>query len=129
MARASVLRSDWDFDVARGPDWLLVQPRRLGTRSPGAPSFAEHVWALLEQHFTHRLVLEMGDFEELDSDLISELLRLYKRIYTHDGVMRLCGVSETGEDELRACRLEGHFPRYRNREDAVMGHPHPRQPR
>ncbi|MEX0675845.1 MAG: STAS domain-containing protein [Pirellulales bacterium] len=129
MARASIVRSDWDFNVERGPDWLLVRPRRLGHRDRGALTFANQVWALLEQNFTHRLVLEMGDVDPLDSDLVSELLRLYKRIHTHDGVMRLCGLSDTGEEVLRECRLEGQFPRYRNREEAVMGQSHPRQPR
>ena len=129
MAQASIVGGDWDFQVTRGPDWLLVRPRRTAQRHPGGPSFAESVWALLEQHFTHRLVLEMGDVDQLDSDMISELLRLYKRICTHDGVMRLCGLSETGKRELLACRLEGHFPPYRNREAAVMADRQPRQPR
>jgi anti-anti-sigma factor len=129
MAQASLSRCGWDFEVERGPDWLFVRPRRLGATAADAMDFAEQVWALLEQHLTHRLVLELGDIELLDSHLVGQLIWLYKRIHTHDGMMRVCELSETNEDVLRTCRLEGHFPQYRNREDAVMGHSHPRQPR
>jgi len=128
MAQASLARG-WDFDVQRGPDWLFVRPRCLGSSALDARPFAEQVWMLLEQHFAHRLVLEMGDVDHLDSHLVGQLLLLYKRIHTHDGMMRICGLSAPNDDVLRTCRLEGHFPSFRNRADAVMGHCYPRQPR
>jgi anti-anti-sigma factor len=92
-------------------------------------SFAEQVWSLLEQQFTHRLVLEMGEVDRLDSELIGQLVWLYKRIHTHDGMMRICGLSPLAQEVLETCRLGGHFPHYDSREDAVMGHAQPRQPR
>ena len=127
MAQASVLRGDWDFEVDRGPDWLFVRPFRLGAR--GGAKFAEQVWSILEQHFTHRVVLELDHVDELDSHLISQLLLLKKRIVSADGMMRLAGLSDCNEEVLWACGLDGCFPSYRNREDAVMGHAHPKQPR
>jgi anti-anti-sigma regulatory factor len=128
MAQASVLRGDWDFEVERGPDWLFVQPRRLGAPGNGL-KFAEQVWSLLEQHFTHRVVLELDHLDELNSHLIGQLLLLKKRIVSADGMLRLSGLSDCNEDVLSACGLESCFPRYRNREDAVMGHALPKQPR
>jgi anti-anti-sigma factor len=129
MAQASLTRHRWHFEVERGPDWLFVRPRRLKTRVRNAPPFAEQVWTLLEQHFSHRLVLEMGDIDELDSDLAGQLVWLYKRIHTHDGILRVCELSPNCAEVLHACSLEDHFAHYGNREEAVMGHAHPRQPR
>jgi anti-anti-sigma regulatory factor len=133
MAQATIVGSGWDFEVDRGPDWLFVRPRRLsevdGNLPGSAANFAEQVWTLLEQQFTHRLVLEFSEIDRLNSELIGQLVWLHKRIHTHDGLMRVCGLTEAHEDVLHACRLGGHFPRYETREDAVMGHAHPRQPR
>lgn len=127
MAQLSLARA-WHFDVERGPDWLFVRPRPAGAGND-QPAFAEQVWSLLEQHFTHRLVLELGGIDFLDSHLVGQLVWLHKRVHTHDGLMRICELSEHSEDVLHACRLDSHFPVYRNREDAVMGHAHPRHPR
>jgi len=134
MAQATIVGSGWDFEVERGPDWLFVRPRRLSANGslPGddcAAKFAEQVWTLLEQQFTHRLVLELGEIDRLTSELVGQLICLHKRIHTHDGLMRVCELTAAHRDVLHACCLDGHFPRYETREDAVMGHAHPRQPR
>jgi anti-sigma B factor antagonist len=127
MAQASLLRHGWNFEVERGPDWLFVRPHKLKSRAPNEPPFAEQVWALLEQHLTHRLVLEMRDVDEVDAELADQFVWLYKRIHTHDGIMRVCELSPGCEEVLHACASEGHFGHYCNREEAVMGQP--RQPR
>ncbi len=123
------LARGWDLDVERGPDWLFVRPRRLSRTAQRSPAFAEQIWSILQQNFTHRLVLEMGDFDRLDSHLIGELLWLYERIHSHDGTMRICGLSSSNQDLLHQCRLDDHFPPYRDRAEAVMGHARPAQPR
>lgn len=128
MAQASVVGGGWDFEVERGPDWLFVRPRRVDAAGGENIPFAEQVWSLLEQQFTHRLVLEMGDVAFLDSELIGQLVWLYKRIHTHDGLMRVCELSDHNEETLSSCRLDGRLPSYPTREDAVMGHS-PKQPR
>ncbi len=129
MAQATIVGSGWDFEVERGPDWLFVRPRRLPAGNNRAAALAEQIWTLLERQFTNRLVLDMGDVDHLDSELVSQFVWLRKQIHTHDGLMRVCGLSDDHEDVLQACGLCGSFPRYRTREDAVMGHTHPRQPR
>jgi anti-anti-sigma regulatory factor len=127
MAQATIARSGWDFEVERGPDWLFVRPRKIGDGS--AASFAEQVGALLDQQFTHRLVLELGDVGQFTSELADQLIGLHKRIQLQDGLMRVCELTEVQEDVLHARCSESHFSRYRTREDAVMGHARPRQPR
>jgi len=121
MAQASVVGSGWDFEVERGPDWLFVRPRRVEPTLGDSSTFAEQVWSLLEQQFTHRLVLEMTDVTYLDSQLIGQLVWLYKRLHAHDGLMRICGLSESNQHVLNICRLDGRLPSFRSREDAVMG--------
>jgi anti-anti-sigma factor len=129
MAQASIVRTDWDFEVERGPGWLFVRPRRSDSSHADPRSFAEHVWELLQQHFTHRLVLELSGVDLLDSHLVTQLLWLAKRIAAQGGVIRLSELSAENEEVLRACGLEAQFPLYRNRADAVMCCSQPRQPR
>jgi hypothetical protein len=125
MAQATIARSSWDFEVERGPDWLFVRPRKSG--EPSAAKFAEQVWSLLDQQFTHRLVLELGDIGALTGELDNQLAWLHTRIHTHEGLMRVCELSEAHETVLRESSLDGLFARYRSREDAVMGHAQARQ--
>lgn len=128
MAQASLVSSGWEFEVDRGPDWLFVRPRRVSNEF-GSANFAEQVWSLLEQHFTHRLVLELSELDYLNSELIGQLVWLYKRVHTHDGLLRICQLSDAQDEVLHISRLGGYFPRFRSREDAVMGNALPRQPR
>ncbi len=116
-----------DFEVDRGPDWLLVKIKHLAD-SADTP-LARNLWSLLEQHFTYRLVLEMDEVDMLDSHLIGQLLALGKRIQDRDGILRLCGLSEHNQQMLDTCRLSNHFLSYRNREEAVLGPGRPHNPR
>ncbi len=84
---------------------------------------------MLEQSMTHRLVLEMGDIVRLDKSLIDQIEWLHKRIQSHDGVMRICGLSPSNKELLHNFGLAGHFPHYRDREEAVMGQASPGKPR
>ena len=119
----------WDLQIERGPDWLFVRPHRPAGNALETPDLAEQVWTLLEQNFTHRLVLELDDIGHLNSHLVGQLVWLYKRIRTHDGTLRICGLSSRNEEVLRLCRLDGRFPLFETREDAVMGYSRPAQPR
>src|SRR3990172_13439935 len=113
-----------ELDVERGPDWLLVRVRNLDLLESEAPALAEHLWSLLQQHFTYRLVLELDGVQMLNSYLIGQLIQLYRRIEEHDGVLRLCGLSPYNRQVLHACRLDDRLLPYGDREEAVMGRPH-----
>ena len=116
------------LDVERGPDWLLVRVKNLDPAEPETP-LAEELWSLLQQHFTYRLVLELDEVPVLNSHLIGQLAQLCQRIEEHDGVLRVCGLSPGNCQVLHACRLDEQLLPYRDRQDAVMGCPYPRQPR
>jgi anti-anti-sigma factor len=118
----------WDLDVQRGPDWLFVRPQCPTHDAVDDPQLAAQIWALLEQNFTHRLVLELDRLELLQSHLIGQLIWLYKRIHSQGGMMRICGLSRERWEVLRISQLQDRFPYYADRESAVMGH-RPSQPR
>jgi anti-anti-sigma factor len=123
-----VLSPGWELDVERGPDWLIVTLHSDGAAEGSNPPLAQTVWSLLEQHFTYRVVLDLGQLSLMSTALIGQLVRLQKRICTHDGTLRLCGLSDHNLMVLRTCRLDGYFPIYCDREGAVMGDS-PRLPR
>jgi len=121
------LAPEWSLEIDRGPDWLFIRPLPPNHRDGEAP-LAEMVWKKLEQCFCYRVVLELDGIDYLRSWMIGELVRLHKRVTTHGGMLRLCGVSKNAETVLRICQLGDRFPAYRTRTDAVMGH-RPQQPR
>ena len=123
------IASGWKLDVERGPDWLLVKVKDLNSQASGRVTLADNLWEMLQRHFTYRLVLEMDQVSVLDSHLIGQLMRLYKRIRRHSGVMRLCGLSPYNLHVLETCRLNDRLVTFHNREEAVMGRCHSPQPK
>jgi len=124
-----LLSPGWTLGVDRGPDWLIVSVHADDGAAWVSPPLAAHVWALAEQHFTYRVVVDLTDLPMLPTSLIGELVRLQKRICMHDGVLRLCGLSEHNRDVLHSCRLDGYFPSFHDRNEAVMGQFVPAKPR
>ena len=124
-----VVAPGWKLDVERGPDWLLVRIESSKVTGTNLPPLEDALWALLQRHFTYRLVLELDQVRVLNSYLIGQLVKLYKRIREHDGVMRLCGLSPYNLQALRTCRLDEQFLPYHDRQEAVMGCCRPPQPR
>jgi anti-anti-sigma factor len=121
--------SGCDLDVERGPDWLLVRVKKLDAGESACPPLAEQIWHLMEQHFTHRLVLELDQVPMLGSKVIGELIQLYRLIAEHDGVMRLCSLSPYNREALHQCRLDERLPAYEDPREAVLGSAAPRLPR
>ena len=114
-----------NLDVDRGPDWIFVRVNPPETTSEqadaDAPQLAEAVWALLEQNFIYRCVLELDRIQLLRSYMVGQLIMLTKRIHSHGGVLRICGLSAANEEVLRCCQIADQLPNYRDRGDAVMG--------
>ena len=122
------LSPGWTIDVDRGPDWLFV---RLSPERPSVPdnaAIAEPLWQLMQQHFAHRIVLELDDVLMMHSWLVGELIRLHKRVESQAGLMRLCGLSDINQQVLKSLSIADRFPQYDTREAAVMGN-RPMQPR
>jgi anti-anti-sigma factor len=113
--------SDCEFDVDRGPDWLLIRVRKWEPGDMESSPLAEQVWRLMEQHLMHRLVLELDQVPMLNSRMIGQLIKLYRRISECEGVMRLCGLTQRNRDLMHQCRLDERLPPYQDRQDAVLG--------
>ena len=121
--------SGWELDVERGPNWLFVKVKGPKEANGDAFSLAERVWTLLQEHLADRLILELDDVGLFNSSLLGQLVLLHKRIGSHGGVMRLCGLSPHNQAVLHCCRLDERFSCYPTREEAVRGSCQPRQPR
>lgn len=111
----------WTMDLDRGPDWLFVRLRPPRHGDTHEVAMAEALWEMMDQSFTHRLVLEMDDVWLLRSWMIGELVKLHKRVATSGGLLRLCGLNDDNQEVLRLCRLDDRFPQYGCRSDAVRG--------
>src|SRR6187399_93345 len=116
------LAQEWAIDIDRGPDWLFIRLRPPHEGGGDEIPLAEMIWEKLEQSFCHRVVLELDEVQFLRSWMVGQLVRLHKRVSTHEGMLRICGLSQQNFDVLRICRLADRFPNYRNRTDAVMGY-------
>lgn len=119
----------WGLDVDRGPNCLLVKIRRPRGRAGDAPPLAEVLWAILEQHFTYRLVVELDQIKTLDDEILGQLLLLHDRIAEHGGLMRICGLSPRGRRLLLDRQLDDRLVPYQDREEAVMASTILRHPR
>jgi anti-anti-sigma factor len=115
------------LDVERGPDWIFIRVNPPEGTWDEAPPLADAIWAILEQSFVYRVVLELDQIRLLRSCIIGQLVMLAKRVHAHDGLLRVCGLSSHNHEVLMASRLNAILPNYRDREEAVMAsRPHPR---
>ena len=124
-----MIACDWELDIERGPNWLLVKVGAPLGKPCEMPPLGDTLRSLMEEHFTYRLVLELDQMGVLDDGLIQELLELHQRISANGGVMRLSGLSSLNGKLLQSRGLDGRLPSYRNRLDAVFGSYRPGQPR
>jgi anti-anti-sigma factor len=104
--------------IERGPDWLIVQ---LSADDGPYDNMADRLWALLNQHFVYRLVLEMEDIDFFPSQLMGQLVMLHKRVLKRGGALRLCGLSSECQQALHICRLDQALPNFACRADAIYG--------
>jgi len=111
----------WSLAVDRGPDWLFVRPIPLQHGDTEEVELAEAIWELCEQHLTYRVVLEFEEVAMLRSWLVGQLVLLKKRLCSHEGLLRICHLSDNNQMVLKICRLDAHFPQYQDRCAAVMG--------
>ena len=119
-----------ELDVDRGPDWLMVKVHSASRESQACAQLADLLWSLMEQHLTHRIVLELQEVKSLNKQWIEQLLELHDRICHHGGVMRVCGLSPQSQRLLLQRQLTASDPiiPYEDRENAILGHT-PRPPK
>lgn len=119
----------WELAVQRGPDWVCVHVQSDADAAVDEPPLADRLWALLEQHSTYRLLLDLDDVDEIDDYLIGELLQVHHRVRARGGVMRLCSTTGQHGFALRARGLDDLFVLYRSRDEAMHTAWRPERPR
>jgi anti-anti-sigma factor len=113
-------KNGWSADVDRGPDWLMVRLHAPRSRSGDGFGLADDLWSLLRGHLVRRMVLELDDIDRMRSGVVGQLVALQQRVSSEGGLLRICGLSDENQDVLRACRLDGRFPNYHDRREAIM---------
>ena len=111
---------DWELEVDRDFNWLLVKVKTPGGSVWEMPSLADELRPLLEENSTNQLLLELSEIDVLSSGIIGQLLTLDRWIRAHQGEMRLCGLSPHNREVLRRCRLDGYLHTYYDRWEAVV---------
>jgi hypothetical protein len=120
----------WELDVDRGPDCLLITVREPSRAAECFAPLDEVLWSILDQHFTYRLVLELGQLRSLNREIVAQLLALHDRISAHGGLMRVCGLSSRNRRLLLEREGDdGRLVPYHDLEEAVMVSVAPRRPR
>ena len=111
----------YQFDIDRGPNWLLVGIRRATQGGAGLEAFATHIQSLLEQHLTNRLVVDLHRAGTVTEILAEQLAETRDWLMERGGVMRICGPSPQQREILERHGLGERFVAYRNRAEAVQG--------
>jgi hypothetical protein len=121
LRRSAMLELDQGFEleIGRGPGSLSVKVNKLRRDTSNPPPLAESLWALLEQHFTYRMLLDLGAVKEMDDYLVDQMFQLSKRVHEHDGTLHICGLSERNQQVLRDGCHEEAVSCYRNSEEAT----------
>ena len=114
-------RGGWGLRVERGPDWLFV---RLEAATPetvpaARADLAESIWAMLQEHRAHRLVLELDGVEAVADRLVDVITKLGGRLREDGGLLRVCGLSQPNASRLRSCRGIEDVPLFDSRSDAI----------
>ncbi|MFZ2146535.1 MAG: STAS domain-containing protein [Sedimentisphaerales bacterium] len=65
------------------------------------------------------LILDFGNVQFLSSTVLGLLIRLSKRIYEHDGQLRLCNINPKIYEIFKITRLTKTFDIYKDVESAV----------
>jgi anti-anti-sigma factor len=120
--------TSWQIEVERGPSWLILHAHHDDAGLDDVSALTEIVWSISSAHLIYRVVLELDELETMPSHLIGQLVLLQKRLQTHGGVLRLCGLSDQCQQALKTCRLEDNLKSYPTRQCAVNAF-RPVQPR
>ena len=79
----------------------------------------DSIMSVVEQAERIKLILDFGNVQFLSSAVLGLLIRLSKRIYEHDGQLRLCNINPKIYEIFKITRLTKSFDIYKDVESAV----------
>ncbi|TWU00083.1 hypothetical protein Pla108_10270 [Botrimarina colliarenosi] len=99
-------------------DWLGV---RLHPPAGGGQwQLAEGLWREIHRRGALQVVLEMDEITFFSSALMSELVRVHKRVAMAGGRLRLSGLQKHPHEALHLMRLDEVLPIFRSRDEAIQ---------
>jgi anti-sigma B factor antagonist len=81
----------------------------------------ESIMSVIEQAERINLILDFGNVRFLSSAVLGLLIRISKRVYEHDGQLRLCSINPKIYEIFKITRLTKTFDIYNNIESAMEG--------
>ncbi len=79
----------------------------------------ESIMGILEQAERIRLVLDFSNVKFLSSAVLGLLIRVSKKVYEQDGLLRLCNISPRIYEIFKITRLTKIFDIYPDKEEAL----------
>ena len=79
----------------------------------------ESIMSVIEQAEQINLILDFGNVRFLSSAVLGLLIRISKRIYEHDGQLRLCNINPKIYEIFKITRLTKTFDIYKDVESAT----------
>lgn len=84
-------------------------------------SVQESIMSVIEQVGRINLVLDFRNVQFLSSAVLGFLIRISKKIYEHDGQLRLCNISPKIHEIFKITRLTKIFDIHEDVESAIEG--------
>jgi anti-anti-sigma factor len=109
------------FEVEREGDTLIVTPAvdLCETEYAEIEEGGKEILELLRRSYGRNLVLDFHRTDYYGSSALGFLVRLWKRVRTQGGKMALCCLSDHERDILAATGLDGVWPVYASRDEAL----------
>jgi anti-anti-sigma regulatory factor len=121
------LSDGWYAEIEHAREWLCLRLREPFSSSPVC-QLAEQIRRLLDRECARHLVLEMDQVLHLTGRLLRQIQLLDQHLNCQGGELRLSGLSDECYAALQQVKLQARFPRYRSRQQALIGH-YPEKPR
>lgn len=120
MGEASTvdLFDGWRATVEPCGAWLCV--RLHPPAGPGQWRLADGLWNEVHARGAQQVVLEMDEVSFFSSALMSELVKLHKRIAMGGGRLRLSGLQEHPHEAMHMLRLDEVLPIFHDRAAALQ---------
>jgi len=106
----------WRATFEPGDAWLVVRPHPPG--NPGQWGLADGIWAEIQKRGARDVVLDMADVTFLPSAVMSEMVRLHKRLAMTGGRLRVCGLAKHPHEAYHLMRLDELMPAYGSLDEA-----------
>lgn len=112
------LYDGWRTTLEDAGGWLCV--RLHPPAGPGQFRLADGLWNEVNTRGAKQVVLEMDEVSFFSSALMSELVRLHKRIAMGGGRLRLSGLQEHPHEAMHMMRLDELLTVYPTRAEAIQ---------